>query len=134
MIQDRRIRGQAAINLKPTDSTTAVTCASFGPTKGGSYSQHSYIALGFQDGTLAIYKVATPIIVRVQDCPHEVTASDTKLYSARVAAIRKLHRASMGGVTAAAFIPGYKLRVITVGHDGRCRLVDFEGGGQKLRT
>lgn len=52
----------------------------------------------------------------------------------KVGSIRKLHKAAMGGITAAEFIPGYKSRAISIGHDGRCRLVDFEDGGTVLRT
>ncbi|KAK5020698.1 hypothetical protein LTR60_000297, partial [Cryomyces antarcticus] len=37
-------------------------------------------------------------------------------------------------ITAAAFMPGHKTRAVTVGADGRCRLVDFESGGKILRT
>jgi hypothetical protein len=40
----------------------------------------------------------------------------------------------MGGITAAEFIPGYKSRVASIGQDGRCRLIDFEGGAKVLRT
>ena len=48
--------------------------------------------------------------------------------------MKKLHKAAMGGITAAAFVPGYASRVVSIGHDGRCRLVDFKGGGKILRT
>ncbi|TKA77977.1 hypothetical protein B0A49_02437 [Cryomyces minteri] len=37
-------------------------------------------------------------------------------------------------ITAAAFMSGHKTRAVTVGADGRCRLVDFESGGKILRT
>jgi hypothetical protein len=56
------------------------------------------------------------------------------LQPVRVGAIKKLHKPSMGGVIAAEFLPGFTSRVISIGHDGRCRLVDFEGGGKVLRT
>lgn len=38
------------------------------------------------------------------------------------------------GITGAAFLPGYRTRALSVGGDGRCRLVDFEAGGKILRT
>jgi len=57
-----------------------------------------------------------------------------QLQPVRIGAIRKLHKAAMGGITAAAFIPHYKSRIVSIGHDGRCRLVDFDGGGEVLRT
>lgn len=57
-----------------------------------------------------------------------------QLQLARIGAMKKLHKAAMGVITAAAFVPEHKSRVVSIGHDGRCQLVDFEGGGQKLRT
>jgi hypothetical protein len=52
----------------------------------------------------------------------------------RIGAIKKLHKAAIGGIVAVEFLPGYNSRVVSIGHDGRCRLVDFEGGPQVLRT
>lgn len=52
----------------------------------------------------------------------------------RVGIIKQLHKAAMGGVAAVDFIPGYKSRTVSIGHDGKCRLVEFEGGAQILRT
>jgi hypothetical protein len=40
----------------------------------------------------------------------------------------------MGGLVAADFIPGFTARVVSVGKDGKCRLVDFDGGTTILRT
>lgn len=37
-------------------------------------------------------------------------------------------------ISGAAFLPGYKSRAVSVGGDGRCRLVDFEHGGTILNT
>jgi hypothetical protein len=52
----------------------------------------------------------------------------------RIGAIKKVHKPAMGGVSAAEFIPGFKSRVVSIGHDGKVRLVDFERGGKVLRT
>lgn len=35
------------------------------------------------------------------------------------------------GITAAGFVPGYKRRVLTVGSDGSCFVIDHEGPGKK---
>jgi hypothetical protein len=37
-------------------------------------------------------------------------------------------------LTAAAFLPGYKSRAVSVGGDGECKLVEFEAGCNVLRT
>ncbi|KAI9656350.1 MAG: hypothetical protein M1821_005013 [Bathelium mastoideum] len=37
-------------------------------------------------------------------------------------------------ITAAAFMPGHKTRAVSVGIDGKCRLIDFERGVTILRT
>lgn len=38
------------------------------------------------------------------------------------------------GITGAAFLPGHRTRAVSVGGDGKCRLVDFDCGGKILRT
>lgn len=35
------------------------------------------------------------------------------------------------GITAAGFVPGYKRRILTVGSDGNCFVIDHEGPGKK---
>ena len=37
-------------------------------------------------------------------------------------------------VAGAAFVPGYRSRAVSVGADGKCRLIDFENKGKLLRT
>jgi hypothetical protein len=48
--------------------------------------------------------------------------------------MKKVHKPAMGGICAAEFIPGYKARVVSIGHDGKCRIVDFAQGAEILRT
>jgi WD40 repeat protein len=133
LIQDRRLAGLAPTHFKPTDSTTSVTCAAFDTTGLASRSLHINLLLGFRDGTLAMYRVFLPVLTHVQAAPASYSQT-FQLHIAKVGAITKLHRALMGGVTATAFVPGYTSRAVSVGSDGRCRLVNFEEGGQKLRT
>jgi hypothetical protein len=89
--------------------------------------------LGFRDGILVMYRVFLPVLAHAQAASASYSQT-IQLQIAKVGAITKLHRAIMGGVTATAFVPGYTSRAVSVGSDGRCRLVDFEEGGQKLRT
>lgn len=37
-------------------------------------------------------------------------------------------------IAAASFMGGYKARIVTVGADGKCRMIDFERGASLLRT
>lgn len=134
LIQDRRISGTPEKHFRPTDSTTTVTCAAFEMANGVSQSPSSQFVLGFKDGTLTVYTVALPVSVRSPNPLDKTNPIDSQVQPIRLGAMTKLHRASMGGVTAAAFIPGYRSRVVSIGYDGRCRLVDFEKGAQKLRT
>jgi hypothetical protein len=90
--------------------------------------------LGFQDGTLSLYRL---VLSTRRQSYQDVYLNQTHaflLQPTRLGCIKKLHKPAMGGVTAAEFIPGYKARAVSVGHDGRCRLVAFEARGRVLRT
>ncbi len=134
LLQDRRLDGLAPVRVRPIDSSTAVTCAAFGACGGVDCLGFAYLVLGFRDGTLALYQMVLPSLARVQDTVRVESTSALDLQPVRSGAIMRLHKAAMGGVTAVAFIPGHNSRVVSIGHDGRCRLVDFEGSGHKLRT
>jgi WD40 repeat protein len=134
LLQDQRWAGGASVSLCPVDTPSATTCAAFqGPRKSVEPSYTQFV-LGFQDGTLVLYKVHLPFLAQSHSSTRVDQHRPFQLQPVRVEAIRKLHKTAMGGIKAAAFIPGYSSRVVSVGHDGRCRLVDFEGGGKKLRT
>jgi hypothetical protein len=47
---------------------------------------------------------------------------------------KRLHKPGMRGVKAAEFISDYTSRVISVGLDGRCRLVDLSKASKVYRT
>ena len=132
LIQDRRLGGLAPMHFKPTESTTSVTCAAFDTSGSTRRSLQTKLLLGFRDSTLAMYRVFLPVLVHAQAAPASYSQT-FQLQIVKLGAINKLHRALMGGVTATAFVPGYTSRAVSVGSDGRCRLVGFEGG-QKLRT
>lgn len=98
------------------------------------YPLHTYFVLGFQDGTLALYRVSVQPLSPHDKVPPLDQTRSAQVDAIRVGAMKKLHKAAMGGIVAAAFIPGYTSRIVSVGQDGRCRLVDFDGGGKILRT
>lgn len=129
--------------IEPRASDAPVSVAAFHPERPNIF------LLAFKDGTLAAYD-ATRIIRRsgagqtVNDGSdnggeishfgglHRTTnrvGKDTNAESQTTAAGSK-----SAGITGAAFLPGYKLRAISVGGDGRCRLLDFADGGTLLRT
>jgi hypothetical protein len=110
-------------------------CAAFSGLHETAKPPFCVFVIGYQDGTLALYRFPMPIL------PPETTANTPsqphKLTFPRpvnIGVIKKLHKPTLGGIRAAEFIPGYKARVVSIGHDGKCRIVDFEAGGGVLRT
>jgi WD40 repeat protein len=130
-LQDRRLGGSAPVNFRPTDAQSPATCAAFQQSSSTIQPAYTYFVLGFQDGLLAMYRLFLPSL---RGEPHIQQTQSFQLQPVRIGAIKKLHKAAMGGITAAEFIPSYKSRVVSIGHDGRCRLVDLGGGGKVLRT
>jgi hypothetical protein len=83
---------------------------------------------------MAMYRLYLPVISKRPSHSHLHHSQGLQLQPVRIGAIKRLHKPAMGGVIAAEFLPCYKSRVVSIGHDGRCRLVDFEGGSKVLRT
>lgn len=151
-LQDLKSR-MPARQLHPGATEKSVVVAAFHPERPNIF------LLGFQDGTVAAYdaigaregrsvgvdpknaKQDLDHVVREIgrfDCLHRVTnRASVQVTTPPLGQDRKL-TAAMGiqgmGVTSAAFLPGYKSRAVSVGRDGRCRLVEFEDGGKVLRT
>ncbi|KAF1923371.1 uncharacterized protein M421DRAFT_406859, partial [Didymella exigua CBS 183.55] len=119
LIQDRRWPGSAAVDFKLTGTSSAVTCAAFETLSWAAEQSSIQFVLGFKDGALALYKTTLPLLSQSLTPHHDDQSTDRQLRPTAEAALSKLHRAAMGGVTAAAFIPGYASRVISVGQDGR---------------
>lgn len=132
-LQDRRWGGSAPVTFQPTDAHSPVTCAAFQTLEAPFPPSYANFVLGFQDGALAMYRLFLPHLAEPGKAAHHA-AQDLLLQPIRVGAVKKLHKAAMGGITAVEFLPGYKSRMVSIGHDGRCRLVDLEHGGSVLRT
>ncbi|GAB7353715.1 hypothetical protein MBLNU459_g4115t3 [Dothideomycetes sp. NU459] len=147
-----------ALQLHPSASSAAVVAASFHPQRPNVF------LLAFKDGTLAAYdatqmarrngaRMDVNATIETNGRAGEI-AHLSKLHRittrAAVDPNRVLDAAALGGdddgtktaavgsksmgITGAAFLTGYRSRALSVGGDGRCRLVDFEGGGKILRT
>ncbi|KAF2034314.1 hypothetical protein EK21DRAFT_40819, partial [Setomelanomma holmii] len=131
-LQDRRWGGSAPVNFRPTDALTPVSCAAFQTLEVTQPLSYTNFLLGFQDGKMVLYRLFLPTSPKHHKTSGSSHMPSFQLQPVRVGAIKKLHKATMGGVTAAEFIPGYKSRIVSTGHDGRCRLIDFEGGGKHV--
>lgn len=146
-----------AHQLHPAASDAPVVAAAFHPDR------HDVFLLAFKDGTLAAYDATkTPVrtghgrerqvgdtdtrgreIARFRNLHRVTNVGTTDRGGVLLAAApggydRESRTVAVGarsvGITSAAFLPGYHTRAISVGGDGRCRLVDFGGGGAILRT
>ncbi|KAH7402854.1 hypothetical protein BKA66DRAFT_404080, partial [Pyrenochaeta sp. MPI-SDFR-AT-0127] len=121
-LQDRRWGGSAPVNFQPTGARSPVSCAAFQTFDPTAQPSCAKFVLGFQDGSLAMYRLLMPSLLKHHRRPHRPQTLSFQLHPVRVGAIKKLHKAAMGGIVAAEFIPGYNSRTVSVGHDGRCRL------------
>ncbi|PNS21890.1 hypothetical protein CAC42_488 [Sphaceloma murrayae] len=133
-----------AHRLEPSASSTPVAVAAFHPDRSDVF------LLGFKDGTLAAYNATK--MARKNGVKLDINSSlDMEGTAAEIASFKRLHRTTNKGmidqdasfradcfsesppaihdrsigVTAAAFVPGFLTRAVSVGGDGRCMIVDF---------
>ncbi|RMY74365.1 hypothetical protein D0862_14124 [Hortaea werneckii] len=123
------------ILIEPRASDAAVCSAAFHPERPNVF------LLGFRDGTLAAYDGT-----RVSRKQHGTLSNQEIVNDGEIARFVGLHRVTAkavpktgittrpASISGAAFLHGYKTRAISVGSDGRCRLLDFADGGIILRT
>lgn len=123
------------LQLQPVASAAPVSCVAFHPERPNVF------LLAFHDGTLAAYDA-----IRIPRNERAVFADQQNANIGEIAHLQKLHRAGVSAegtsersilaapVVGAAFLPGFKTRAVTVGRDGRCKLIDFAKGGVTLRT
>ncbi|KAF2641745.1 hypothetical protein P280DRAFT_424235, partial [Massarina eburnea CBS 473.64] len=119
-IQDLRVGGSAAVNVHPTHASSPAVFAAFSSSDEYAVSASTTFVLGFQDGTLCLYRLSTPTRRPSYVDAHLNQGQTFHLQQTKIGSIRRLHKAAMGGITAAEFLPGYKSRVVSIGHDGRC--------------
>jgi hypothetical protein len=106
--------------FQPTDALAPVTCAVLAK-EGQCDNKHVYIVLRFMDGTDVL-------------CNIHVSATPFRTQPVKMGGTKRLHKPGMRGVKAAEFISDYTSRVISVGLDGRCRLVDLSKASKVYRT
>jgi len=136
-----------AIQLHPSASNAAIATAAFHPERPNVF------LLAFKDGTIAAYD-ATRIARSDASRTGSTSRPATNGHAGEISHFSNLHRmtnirnmsdppdaspnTTVGSksvsITGAEFLPGFRTRAISVGADGRCRLVDFEAGGKILRT
>lgn len=133
-LQDQRWGRSAAVNFRPTDAHSPATCAAFQHLNGPAQPSYTNFVIGFQDGLLVMYRLFLPSLRKRSEESRTHQSQFFQLQPVKAGIIKKLHKPAMGGMLAVEFIPGYKSRVVSIRHDGKCRLVDFEGGGEVLRT
>jgi WD40 repeat protein len=117
--------------LKPQASTSGITIAAFHPERANIF------LLAFDDGTLAVFDAS-----RLRRGAGEGRYNDqSHTGKAEIGRKMQLHRAihyktdgRSRAINGAAFLPGQNLKTITVGIDGRCKLLDFSNGTNVLRT
>ena len=116
------------ILVKCRASETAVNVIAFHPERPNIF------LLAFGDGTLAAFDAT-----RIGRNHGSLFTNQESVNAGEISHIPKLHRSTTGisnttSITNAAFLPGHKTRAVSVGGDGRCRLVDFVDGGVVIRT
>ncbi|KAI9785561.1 MAG: hypothetical protein M1816_000372 [Peltula sp. TS41687] len=115
-IQNLRIH-DAPLILKPSASDAAVIVAAFHP------EQPTAFALGFADGTIAMYDARRLFqnggFGERRDGPASTGIGGELGY------LRNVHDGGGSGITALDFLPGFPARLITAGLDGRCVILDF---------
>ncbi|EFQ87927.1 hypothetical protein PTT_16381 [Pyrenophora teres f. teres 0-1] len=94
-LQDRRYEGSAPLDFRLTDAHSAVSCAAFQKLTGQIQPPYTNFVLGFQDGTLAMYRVLLPSFQ--ERCGEGDTHQmwPFRLQPVRVGVLRKLHNAAM---------------------------------------
>jgi len=124
-------KNSTATLLKPQASTSGVTIAAFHPERANIF------LLAFDDGTLAVFDAS-----RLKRGNGEGKYNDqSQAGRAEIGRKKQLHRPLLfknegrsRAISGAAFLPGNKLKTITAGIDGRCKLLDFSDGPSILRT
>lgn len=111
-------------------SRTSETCVS---TIAFHLERPNIFLLAFRDGALAAFDAT-----KIDRNRAGSISNQEKVNNGELCHLPKLHRTTGSSrapaIADAAFLPGYKTRAISVGSDGRCRLIDFADGGVILRT
>lgn len=123
--------------LQPEVSSEAVVAAAFHPNRAGTF------LLAFADGTLVAYDAAGLLTTDNSKGARSLTLGSGR--GGEIAYVKSTHTSSaddwvpplvsVGSVvldiTAVAFVPGSTCTAVSVGTDGRCRVIDFASKGPR---
>lgn len=104
--------------LVPAVSKSCVSVIAFHPKKSNLF------LLGFKDGGLGLYD-ANAIVRKGQGRERTSPAKETSSFQKLHSEIRS-EEGESHGITGAAFLPGSRLAAVTIGLDGKCKVVSFE--------
>lgn len=125
----------APYTFQPNASAAGIDGISFHPERADIFM------LCFRDGSAAAYDAK-----KLSRGAIDSKASHRVVADGQISHVAGLHRPMISGeviagtakvqkaISGSAFLPGFKLRAVTAGRDGRCRVVDFEGAGTVSRT
>ena len=124
-------KNSAATLVKPQASTSGITVAAFHPERANIF------LLAFDDGTLAVFDASLLKRGNAQGKYNDQSHAGKAEIGRKKQLHRPMHFKNEGrsrAISGAAFVPGNKLKTVTVGIDGRCKLLDFSDGANVLRT
>ena len=140
------ILGTRPVSIRPQCSSSAVVAAGFHPERPNIF------VLAFADGSAAVYDAVQ--LFNDKGIGERKSGPAGTGVGGEIASIKRLHAVgtwvsenersletnsrTIGigykglGITATAFVPGFKDRAVTVGADGKCCVVDFAKRGARL--
>ncbi|KAH7119849.1 WD40-repeat-containing domain protein, partial [Dendryphion nanum] len=117
-IFDLRLPGTAPIRVVPSHTRSPVNCAMFQQSNNDDGAGSYIFALGFQDGSLGVYNLVMPRLSLYQAPQLMDPDLLTPIHVRRpkkLACVSRLHKASMRGIMAVAFLPGHPSRMRVLG-------------------
>ena len=129
------LSGGTPVHIKPQASDAYVTVAAFHPQR------ENIFLLAYADSTLSVHDASRIILNRANGSDGSIghfqrghRTTNAQIGDSKAKRVSATPGARVIGITAASFIPGHSLRVVSVAGDGKCRIVDFEFGLKVLRT
>ncbi|KAF1817303.1 hypothetical protein P152DRAFT_453883 [Eremomyces bilateralis CBS 781.70] len=117
--------------FQPGVSDTPVSTASFHPERPQVF------LLSFKDGSLAAYDASRLVRMDARASAQSHIAKQGR--GGEIGRFAQLHTvarhgSALSGIVGVKFLPGHRSRAVTVGCDGKCRIVNFDYGGKILKT
>ncbi|KAI9672179.1 MAG: hypothetical protein M1831_001993 [Alyxoria varia] len=116
-----------AVPIKPRNSDAPVSTAAFHPG-----NQDTFV-LGFLNGTLSVHSCSRIVLGRDKRS-EGLLGCYQRLHQQSLKRNNIVSKHSALGVTSAAFLGSHKARIVSIGIDRTCKIVDFEKRPQILCT